>query len=380
MQEVLFNNEVPDCVEAFAGGLAHDFNNLLTAIKGRISMVMNGIKPSDPIYQHIRQMILTIDKGSEIAKKLMGIANVDEYYECSIDVNRMVKNVVENFKLKKNIVLDMDLDPIPLMIKADPDKISQVLITIIENAIQAMPNGGKLSIIAESVMLLNGTAAAYGLETGSYVKITIVDNGIGMENQVLEKIFNPSFSYRQESDSATKGWGLAIAKNIVHHHDGMIEAWSSPNIGSSFSIILPSYEIKIKSDAPREDIAINGENGTILLVDDEQMILDVGGELCKALGYSVLKAGSGKEALNIYKKNSGKIDLVILDMIMPEMNGLELFEALKKFDPDIKVLLTTGYSFGEKMQAVIDRGIKGYLQKPYGFEEISLKLKEILEK
>lgn len=257
MQEVLLNNEVPDSVEAFAGGLAHDFNNLLTAIKGRVSLVMNGIKPSDPIYQHIRQMILTIDKGSEIAKKLMSIANVDEYYECSIDVNRMVKNVVENFKLKKNIVLDIDLDPIPLMIKADPDKISQVLISIIENAIRAMPNGGKLSIITESVMLLNGTAAAYGLETGSYVKITIVDNGIGMENQVLEKIFNPSFYYRQESDSEAKGWGLAVAKNIVHHHDGMIEAWSSPNIGSSFSIILPSYEIKIKSDAPGEDIAIN---------------------------------------------------------------------------------------------------------------------------
>ena len=177
----------------------------------------------------------------------MGIANVDEYYECSIDVNRMVKNVVENFKLKKNIVLDMDLDPIPLMIKADPDKISQVLITIIENAIQAMPNGGKLSIIAESVMLLNGTAAAYGLETGSYVKITIVDNGIGMENQVLEKIFNPSFSFWEEGRSEAKGWGLAVAQNIIQHHDGVIEVWSSPNIGSSFSIILPSYEIKNKS-------------------------------------------------------------------------------------------------------------------------------------
>ena len=247
MQEVIFNNEAPDSVEAFAGGLAHDFNNLMTAIKGRVSLVMNGIKPSDPIYPHIMQIILTIDKGSEIAKKLMGIANIDDYYDCSIEVNQMVKNVVEHFKLKKNIALDIDLDPTPLMIKADPDKISQVLISIMENAIQAMPTGGKLSIITESVMLLNGTADVYGLETGSYVKITIVDNGIGMENQVLEKIFNPSFSYWQEGRSETKGWGLAVAQNIVQHHAGVIEVWSSPNVGSSFSIILPSYEIKNKS-------------------------------------------------------------------------------------------------------------------------------------
>lgn len=267
MQEVLFNNEMPDPVEAFAGGIAHDFNNLLTAIKGRVSLVMNSTKPSDPIYHHIMQMILSIDKGSEIAKKLMGIANVDEYYDCPIEVNRMVKNVVDHFKFKKNIALDIDLDATPLMIKADPDKISQVLISIMDNAIRAMPNGGKLSIITESALLLNGTANVYGLETGSYVKITIVDNGIGMENHVLERIFNPSFSYWQESYSATKGWGLAVAQNIVHHHDGVIEVWSSPNIGSSFSIILPSYEINNKSDAPGEDVAINAKNGTILLVD-----------------------------------------------------------------------------------------------------------------
>jgi CheY-like chemotaxis protein len=380
MQELSFNNEVPDSVEAFAGGLAHDFNNLLTAIKGRVSLVMNTIKPADPIYHHIMQMILSIDKGSEIAKKLMGIANGDEYYNCSIDVNPIVKNVVEHFKFKKNIALDIDLDPTPLMINADPDKISLVLINIMENAIQAMPTGGKLSIITESVMLLNGTAAAYGLESGSYIKITIVDDGIGMENHMLEKIFNPSFSYWRESRPDTKGQGLAVAKNIIQHHDGVIEVWSTPNIGSSFSIILPSYEIKNKSDTPWEDVAINAKNRTILLVDDEQMILDVGEDFCKALGYSVLKAGSGKEALKIYKKHPGEIDLVILDMMMPEMNGMDLFEALKKYDPDIKVLLSTGYSFGEKIQVMMDRGIKGYLEKPYGFEEISHKLKEIFEK
>jgi len=257
MQEVLFNSEMPDPAGSFAGGIANDFNNLMTEIKGRVSLVMNGIKPSDPIYHHIMQMILAIDRGSEIAKKLMDIGNVDEYYDSSIEVNGMVKNVVDHFKFKNNITLDIDLDATPLMIKADPDKISQVLINIMDNAIRAMPGGGKLSIITESTLILNGSANVYGLETGSYVKLTIVDNGIGMEDQVLEKIFDPSFSYWQESHSETKGWGLAIAQNIVQHYDGVVEVWSSPNIGSSFSIILPSYEIKNQSDASGEDVAIN---------------------------------------------------------------------------------------------------------------------------
>lgn len=209
---------------------------------------------------NIMQLIQSIDKASEIAKKLMGIANTNEYYDCSIEVNRMVKNVVDHFKFNKNIALDIDLDTTPLMIKADPDKISQILISIMDNAIRAMPSGGKLSIITESAMFLNGTASAYGLETGSYVKITIVDNGIGMEKHVLERIFYPSFSYWQKNRSAAEGWGLAVAQNIVQHYDGVIEVWSSPNIGSSFSIILPSHEISNKSDAPGEDVAINAEN------------------------------------------------------------------------------------------------------------------------
>lgn len=244
MEQVLLKNEVPDPVVALAGGIAHDFNNLLSAIKGRVSLMMQRIKPHDPLFPQIVQIINSIDKGSEITKQLMEIAGDDEYHTCFIDVNEIVLNTIEHFEFGKNIILDVDIDCNPLMIKAAPDKIRQALINIIENAIQAMPSGGKLSIMTEATMVLNGSAEFFGLEPGPFVKITVDDSGIGMEKHVLENIFNPFFTYPPELYPKKKGLGLAFARDIIQNHDGIIDVWSTPNIGSSFSIILPSNEMK----------------------------------------------------------------------------------------------------------------------------------------
>ncbi|RLC20054.1 MAG: hybrid sensor histidine kinase/response regulator, partial [Deltaproteobacteria bacterium] len=178
MEHIQLKDETPDAVEALAGGIAHDFNNLLAAIKGRASLMMNSVKPSDPLYRHIVEIISCIDKGSEIANQLLGFAKVDEYYTSSIDVNRLVRKVVENLDFKgKKIVLDVDLDPKPLIVEADPDKIIQVFMSIVDNALQAMPKGGKLIVVTESAAILNGSADTFGLSNGFFVKITITDTG-----------------------------------------------------------------------------------------------------------------------------------------------------------------------------------------------------------
>jgi CheY-like chemotaxis protein len=380
MEHIQFKNEAPDAVEALAGGIAHDFNNLLAAIKGRASLMMNSIKPSDPLYHHIVEIIRCIDKGSEIATQLLGFAKVDEYYTAAIDVNRLVRRTVENLDLKgKRIVLDVDLDSKPLIIEADPDKISQVLMSIIENALQAMPKGGKLSVVSESAAILNGTADAYGLNSGFFVKISITDTGIGMEKEVLDKIFTPFYSADHERYPEKKGLGLTFAREIVQNHSGVIDVWSSPNIGSSFSVILPLKETADNLDLPSKDEKLILGNEFVLLVDDEDRILTVGREICKALGYRVITAASGKEAVKIYKKEQDKINLIILDMIMPEMNGLETFLKLKRINPDVKVLLSTGYSIDEKAQEMLRQGCRGYILKPYSVIDFSHKLREILE-
>ncbi len=380
MEHIQIKNEEPDAVEALAGGIAHDFNNLLAAIKGRASLMLNSVKPADPLYRHIVEIINCIDKGSEIANQLLGFAKVDEYYPTSLNVNRLVRRVVENLNLSSNkIVLDVDLDVKPLMIEADQDKISQVLNTIIENAIQAMPRGGKLSVSTESASILNGTADAYGLKSGFFVKITISDTGIGMEKEVLDKIFTPFYSKNHERYPDKKGLGLTFAREIIQNHEGVIDVWSSPKAGSSFSVILPLKEAASNLDIPSEEEKLILGNESILLVDDEERILTVGREICKALGYKVITADSGKKALDIYKREKDKINLVILDMIMPNMNGLETFLKLKKINPEIKVLLSTGYSIDEKAQKMLKQGCKGFILKPYSVIDFSHKLREVLK-
>ncbi len=380
MEHIKLKDETPDVVEALANGIAHDFNNLLAAIKGRASLMMNSIKPSDPLYQHIKEIISCIDMGSEIADQLLGFARVDEYYTASLDINRLVRRAVERLDLKdKRIVLDVDLEVKPLIVDADSDKINQVLMSIIQNALQSMPRGGKLSVITESAAILNGTAEAYGLDNGFFVKITISDSGIGMEKEVLEKIFTPFYSVDHELHPERKGLGLTFSREIVQNHNGVIDVYSTPNLGSSFSIILPLKQTTDNIDIPVEEEKLVMGNESVLLVDDEERILTVGREICKALGYSVVTASSGKEALDIYKNQQNKINLVVLDMIMPEMNGLETFLALKKYNPDIKVLLSTGYSIDEKAQEMLKNGCKGYILKPYSVIDFSHKLREVLE-
>ncbi|MBW2653995.1 MAG: hybrid sensor histidine kinase/response regulator, partial [Deltaproteobacteria bacterium] len=229
MEHIQLKNEAPDAMEAIAGGIAHDFNNLLAEIKGRASLMMNSINSSDPLYKHIIEIIRCSDKGSEIANQLLGFKKNDAYYTSSIDINRLIRKTAENLDLKgKRIVLDMDLDSKPLIIEADPDKINQAFIGIIDNALQAMPRGGKLSIVTESAAILNGTADSYGLNSGFFVKITITDTGIGMEKDVLKNIFTPFYSTDQERYPEKKGLGLTFARGIIQNHNGVIDVWSSP--------------------------------------------------------------------------------------------------------------------------------------------------------
>ncbi len=380
MEYIKIKDESSDAVEALANGIAHDINNLLGAIKGHASLMMSSVNPSDPLYGHISEILSCIDKGSEIANQLLGFAQVDAFYTTSIDAGRLVRSAVENIDLTgKRIILDVELGSKPLIINGDPEKINQVVSAILENAVQAMPNGGKLSVLTESAAILNGTAETYGLDTGFFCKITITDTGIGMDNATLEKIFKPFYSANHKDFPGKRGLGLTFARKIVKNHNGVIDVWSSSNVGSSFSVILPMAEPVDNENIPtaREKLVMGNES--ILLVDDEQRILTVGREICKALGYRVITAGSGQEALAVYAEKKDEINLVVLDMIMPGMNGLDTFMALKKQDPGVKVLLSTGYAIDDKAQEMLKQGCLGYILKPYSVIDFSHKIREILE-
>ena len=208
------------------------------------------------------------------------------------------------------------------------------------------------------------------------MKISVTDTGVGMDKATREKIFEPFFTTKEMGRGT--GLGLASVYGIIKNHGGFIDVYSEKGHGTTFNIYLPASEKEvIKERKPAGDTLRGTE--TVLFVDDEGMIIDVAGELFEQLGYKVLTAGSGKEACEIYEKNKEQIDIVLLDMIMPDMSGSDTYDKMKKIDPDIKVLLSSGYSINGQATEIMDRGCNGFIQKPFKMKELSQKLREILD-
>jgi CheY-like chemotaxis protein len=262
-------------------------------------------------------------------------------------------------------------------IEADKSQIEQVLLNLYVNAGQAMPGGGEIYLQTENVTLDDNYTRYFSLKGGNYVKISVTDTGTGMDDKVKERIFDPFFTTKEIGRGT--GLGLASAYGIVKNHGGIINVYSMIDKGSTFNIFLPASDKEIKEEMTANQKTLKG-SGTILLVDDEDVIIDIGGEILASLGYKPLLAKSGKEAIDVYQQNKDRIDMVILDVIMPGMGGGETYDRLKKINPEIRVLLSSGYSIDGKASEIIDRGCNGFIQKPFDVIKLSRKIREVLGK
>jgi CheY-like chemotaxis protein len=264
------------------------------------------------------------------------------------------------------------------MVEADQGQMEQTLLNIYVNAWQAMPNGGEIYLQTENVVLDKDYLAPYNLKAGNYVKISVTDTGTGMDDETAKRVFDPFFTTKEMGRGT--GLGLASAYGIVKNHNGIITVYSEEGIGTTFNIYLPALDAVVSDEEPaaRKEQPLMGDE-TILLVDDEELIIDVGGEILNFLGYTVHLARSGKEAIEIYKKKRKGINLVILDMIMPDMGGGETYDALRKINPEIKVLLSSGYSINGQAREILEKGCDGFIQKPFSIEQLSQKIRELLE-
>lgn len=243
------------------------------------------------------------------------------------------------------------------------------------NAWQAMPGGGDIYLKTENVLLDDEQASSFAVEPGKYVKIKVTDTGTGMDAQTKERVFDPFFTTKDMGRGT--GLGLATVYGIITGHKGMIVLDSEPGQGATFSIYLPASGREVTRERKVSGRIARGLE-TILLVDDEKIVLTVTRELLESLGYRVHNAGTGQEAMAIYHEKKGEIALVILDMIMPEMSGGETFDRLKEINPDIHVLLSSGYSIDGEAQTIMERGCSGFIQKPFKLEDLSRKIREIL--
>jgi CheY-like chemotaxis protein len=307
----------------------------------------------------------------------LGFARGGKYEVKPTDLNDLIENSIQMFgRTKKEITIYKKFDNEIWTAEIDRSQIDQVLLNIFVNAWQAMPGGGGLYIQTKNEILGEDFAGVHDVKAGNYIAISISDTGTGMDEQTLKRIFDPFFTTREKERGT--GLGLASAYGIIKNHDGIITVESTRGQGTTFHIYLPASE-KALIDALPADQHILAGTGTILLVDDEQIIIDVGTQLLKKLGYQVLAARHGKKAIEIYQQNRPKIAAVILDLIMPGMGGGEVYDTLKEIDPKVKVLLSSGYSRDGQANDILNRGCDGFIQKPFNLQKLSEKLRQIMK-
>lgn len=368
-----------EAIGTLAGGIAHDFNNLLTTIMGNVALIQHRHQLEPSVRERIRVIEEMVQRGADLTKQLLGFAKGGKYEVRPADLNRLVEESLDMFgRAHREITIGCELiHPLP-PVEIDRGQMHQVLLNIFINAAQAMPSGGTLTI-RSAVDELDGELVHGGsLLAGTYVRLAISDTGHGMDEKTMQRVFDPFFTTKPVGKGT--GLGLASAYGIVKNHGGSIQVASSPGGGSTFTIHLPASRQPLHpgTDTQQRDVA-GGLQETILVIDDEEMILAVSRDLLQELGYRVLIADSGVAALQLVAAEREGIDLVILDMVLPDMDGSAIFDRLRELVPDIKVLLASGYSVDERARAILARGCRAFIQKPYSLEGLANKVREVLD-
>jgi PAS domain S-box-containing protein len=378
LESQLIQAQKMEAIGTLAGGIAHDFNNMMMGIQGRTSLMLMDVHTAHPHFEHLTSIQNYVKSAAELTKQLLGFARGGKYQVKPLDINKLIVDSSGLFgRTKKEIQIHIKLPDDIRTVMADQAQIEQVLLNLYLNAWQAMSGGGELYLQTENIHLSEQAVEPYDVKPGPYVEIAVTDTGIGMNEKVRRRIFDPFFTTKNIGRGT--GLGLASAYGIIRSHGGFIKVSSTRGKGSTFRIYLPASGEEIRPDAGiREEIFKGGE--TLLLVDDEEMIIDIGQKMLERLGYRVLVAHGGKEALEVYQRHRQRIQLIVLDVVMPEMGGKQVFELLKKIDPKLKVLLASGYSMEGEAKEIMDQGCDGFIQKPFNMHELSQKLRSILEK
>lgn len=378
LQSQLLQVQKLEAIGTLAGGVAHDFNNILMAIQGRVSLLLLQGGDESAFGEDLRAIEGLVSRGADLTRQLLGFARGGKHEVRVTDLNELVIENSEIFgRTKKEVTIHRRLAEGLWTVEVDRGQIEQVFLNLYVNAWQAMPGGGELYLETENVVLDESYVKPFKVTPGKYVKVTVTDTGVGMDEQTRQRIFEPFFTTRELGQGT--GLGLATAYGIVKNHQGIINVYSEPGHGTTFTMYLPAAGSGVGAAEETKEEIVRGE-GMILLVDDEEMIREVGGRILEALGYRVLVAASGAEALEIYRERSGEIDLVILDMIMPGMLGGEAFDRLRRINPTVKVLLSSGYSMNGEARGILERGGAGFLQKPLDARALSRKVREILDR
>jgi len=370
-----------EAVGTLAGGIAHDFNNLLQGILGYTQILIMPRDESDPDIASLRQIEKAANRASELTRQLLTFSRKVESKPRPVNLNQEVHEVEKLLKrtIPKMIDIELHLEEGLETINADPSQLEQVIMNLGVNARDAMPEGGKLVIETENVFLDESYCRDHlGARPGKYVLLSISDTGFGMDKDTLEHIFDPFFTTKEVGKGT--GLGLAMVYGIVKSHEGYIMCYSEPGQGTAFKIYLPVIEGNTEDrilEKKEKTIPERG-NETILLVDDEELLRDIGKDMLEQFGYTVLLAQDGESALELYSEKKN-ISLIILDLIMPGMGGKRCLEKLLTMNPEIKVVIASGYSINGHGKDALEAGARAFVSKPYELKQMLQVVRKVLD-
>ena len=381
LEAQLFQAQKMEAVGTLAGGIAHDFNNLLQVIQGYTEVLQGEVSRNKPGFEALEKIHRSAKRGADLTRQLLTFSRKVQSERRPLDLNREVEQVKRLLErtIPKMIEIELYLSESPAVVSADPIQVEQAIMNLAVNAKDAMPEGGKIVIETEKVKLDEQFCKTHlGARPGEYVLLSISDTGHGMDREILEHVFEPFYTTKDVGKGT--GLGLAMVYGIVKNHEGYILCYSEISTGTTFKIYLPALEQSGQRQKPDETKDLfKGGDETILLVDDEEYLRDLGVELLTDAGYHVLTATDGEEGLELYRKEQKNIDLIILDLVIPGMGGKKCYEEILRISPKAKILIVSGYSANGPGKAALEAGARGFVGKPFDVSHLLETIREILD-
>ena len=375
LESQLIHAQKMEAIGTLAAGMAHDFNNILMIIQGCTSLLLMDENSSGYGNRRLKEIEKHVKTAADLIQQLLGFAGKTVHLPQSIDISELIGKTILLFDRNHSAISLQEKHHHPLWkVAADSLQLEQVVLNLLANAWQSMPHGGTIRIETDNVLVDEKNIDEYHMPCGRYVRVKISDTGIGMDHSTQKRIFEPFFTTHRMGRGS--GLGLATVYGIIKNHDGEIRVESQKGQGTLFTLYFP-VDRTIQEHKEEDPMTMNACK-TVLIIDDEEMVLDVGTAMLNKMGYQVLSAGNGLEGAKIYEENIHGIDLVILDMIMPTANGKETYDKLKEIDPEVKVILSSGYSLNDQAAEILDCGCNDFIQKPFNMASLSQKVGNIL--
>lgn len=380
LEEQLRQSQKMEVIGQLAGGVAHDFNNMLAGISGYSDLIRRKFGLENPTLERYALTIFdTAKNAAELTSKLLAFARKGKHELVTINMHDIIQDVIKliEHSLDKRIRISQYLRAMPATVVGDRSQIQNALLNLCMNAGDAMPNGGELALSTENTVIdTNYTRRhPYKLIEGQYLLLSVTDSGVGMDENVKSKLFEPFFTTKGPGKGT--GLGLASVYGTIKGHNGSIECYSEVGKGTTFKIYLPVVNREGTPVPVVKEVIYRG-TARILIIDDEALVRNVAAEILTELGYHVSVTNDGQEGLEYYQVHQSEIDLIVLDMIMPRLSGFECFMALKKLNPDIRVIISSGYSMNNETAKVLSAGARGFVSKPFDIGKLSKAIAEAL--